>query len=192
MVNRCSQNRVKKMAESKEHMDAMEKALKEIVKGKLDEIDIKIYKLLRDDGRLSDTELAEKLGVSVTTARRRRIELQKKGYLQIVGLLYFGPAEIAYADVIVKVNLQVSVEDVIKFIKECANTPYIYEITEYMGNYILLRFYENDLERLNYRIHRFLHQRTVVEDYKIYIATWTPKAWNKTLWFRFNESNKNK
>lgn len=182
--------KVEGMKEGNEHIDIMEKFLKEIVKGRLDEMDIKIYKLLRENGRLSDTELAQKLGVSITTARRRRMELQKKGYLQVLGLLYFGPVDIAYADVIVKINLQVPVEDVIQFIKECANTPYIYEITEYMGNYILLRFYDRDLERLNYRIHRFLHQREVVEDYKIHIATWTPKAWNKTLWFRFDENHK--
>ena len=178
------------MTESKEHMDDIEEFLKGIVKDKLDEMDIKIYRLLRDNGRLSDTELAQKLGVSITTARRRRMELQKKGYLQVIGLLYFSPMDIAYGDVIVKINLQAPVEDVIQFIKECTNAPYIYEVTEYMGNYIFLGFYERDLERLNYRIHRFLHQRKVVEDYEIHIATWTPKAWNKPLWFGFDENNK--
>jgi len=164
--------------------------LKNIFRDKLDDLDIKIYELLRDNGRLSDTELAEKLGISITTARRRRMELQKRGYLQVLGLLYFGPINIAYADVVVKINLQVPVQSVIDFIKECTETPCIYEVTEYMGNYLLLRFYESDLEKLNYRIHRFLHERDVVEDYSIHIATWTPKAWNKTLWFKFDE-NKN-
>ncbi len=171
-------------------MDMEFKFLKEIFEDKLDDLDLKIYQLLRENGRLSDTELAEKLGVSITTARRRRMELQKKGYLHVLGLLYFGPINVAYADVVVKINNQVPVSEVIEFIKECGETPYIYEVTEYMGNKLFLRFYEKDLEKLNYRIHRFLHQRRVIEDYTIEVATWSPKAWNRLFWYRFDENGK--
>ncbi len=157
------------------------KLLKEIFQDKLDDIDLKIYRLLRCNGRLTDTELAEKLGVSITTARRRRRELQEKGYLQIMGLLYFGPIKIAYADVVVKLNISTSMEEIKSFIKECLESPYIYEVTEYMGNFILLRFYERDLEKLNEKIHEFLQNKEAVSDYSIMVATVTPKAWNKVL-----------
>ncbi|OYT59720.1 transcriptional regulator [Euryarchaeota archaeon ex4484_178] len=157
------------------------KLFKEIFEGKLDDIDMQIYRLLRNNGRLTDTELAEKLGVSITTARRRRRELQEKGYLQIMGLLYFGPIKIAYADVIVKLNINAKMDEVESFIQDCLQSPYIYEVTEYMGNYILLRFYEKDLEKLNSKIHEFLQNRYAVSDYNIMVATITPKAWNKIL-----------
>ncbi len=155
--------------------------LKEMFEGKLDDIDIKIYRLLRNNGRLTDTELAEKLGVSITTARRRRRELQEKGYLQIMGLLYFTPIKIAYADVLVELNINAPMKEIQSFIEDCLESPYIYEVTEYMGNFILLRFYEKDLVMLNSKIHQFLQNRGAVEDYSIMVATKTPKAWNKVL-----------
>ena len=155
--------------------------LKKIFEGKLEDIDIKIYRLLRNNGRLTDTELAEKLGVSVTTARRRRLELQEKNYLQIIGLLYFGSIKIAYAVVIIELNTSAKIEEIQNFIEKCLKSPYIFEVTEYMGNYVLLRFYEKDLEKLNSMIRKFLQNEPAIIKYDIKVATTTPKAWNKIL-----------
>ncbi|USS40034.1 Lrp/AsnC family transcriptional regulator [Thermococcus aggregans] len=105
--------------------------LRKIFKGKLDDLDIKIYQLLREDGRMSDTKIAEELGVSVTTVRRRRLRLQEEGILQIVGLLLLRAANVAYADVLVKLNRQAKRDDINSFIYEAIANPRIYEITEY-------------------------------------------------------------
>jgi len=66
--------------------------LRRILKDKLDDLDIKIYQLLRENGRMSDTKIAEKLGVSVTTIRRRRMRLQEEGILQIIALILLNPS----------------------------------------------------------------------------------------------------
>ncbi len=114
--------------------------LKSVFNGKLDDIDIKIYQALRENGRMSDTEIAKRIGVSITTVRRRRLRLQEEGYLQIIGLLLLRAANVAYADVLVKLNQQAKIEEEInEFINDAINNPRVYEVTQYIGgNYDIL------------------------------------------------------
>lgn len=163
--------------------------LKKIFKGRLDDLDIKIYQLLREDGRMSDTKIAEKLGVSVTTIRRRRLKLQEEGILQIVGLLLLKAANVVYADVLVKFDKEARIEEINEFINEALSNPRIYEVTEYIGgDYdILLRFFETNLERLRYHIDKFLRnrQKRIIEKYQVYPAIGSPKAWYKSFKLKF-------
>jgi len=161
--------------------------LRKIFKGKLDDLDIKIYQLLREDGRMDDTKIAEELGVSVTTIRRRRLRLQEEGILQIVGLLLLRAANVAYADVLVKLNHQAKIEDINSFISEAIANPRIYEVTEYVGgDYdFLLRFFESNLESLKYHINKFLNNNSIVEDYTVYLAVRSPKAWYRSFKLKF-------
>lgn len=161
--------------------------LRKIFKGKLDDLDIRIYQVLREDGRMSDTKIAEKLGVSVTTVRRRRLKLQEEGILQIVGLLLLRAADVAYADVLVKLNHQAKMDDINSFISETIVNPRIYEITEYIGgDYdLLLRFFESNLESLKYHINKFLSNSPIVEEYKVYPAVGSPKAWYRSFKLKF-------
>lgn len=161
--------------------------LKKIFKNKLDDLDIKIYQILREDGRASDTKIAEKLGISITTARRRRLRLQEEGILQIVGLLLLQAANVAYADVLVKLNRQARIEDINTFISEAIANPRIYEVTEYIGgDYdFLLRFFESNLESLKYHIDKFLRDKPIVDNYKVYPAIGSPKAWYRSFKLKF-------
>jgi len=52
---------------------------------KLDELDLAICSLLREDGRRPYTELAKQLGVSNGTVRYRVSKMLEEGSLQIVG-----------------------------------------------------------------------------------------------------------
>jgi DNA-binding Lrp family transcriptional regulator len=79
--------------------------------GVLDDLDFKIYFLLRENGRMSDTEMAKRLNVSATTVRRRRLFLQERGYLQIIGILILQELNLAYADVLVKFEKTASEKD---------------------------------------------------------------------------------
>jgi len=60
--------------------------VKRILKEHLDETDYRIYKALNEDGRMSDTEIGERVGLSRTAARRRRKKLQDEGPVDIIGV----------------------------------------------------------------------------------------------------------
>jgi len=161
--------------------------LKSILKNKVDDLDLQIYQLLKEDGRMSDTKIAEKLGVSITTVRRHRLRMQREGFLQIMALLLLKAVDVAYADVLIKLNQQAKPEDVRVFISEAINNPRIYEVTEYIGgNYdLLLRFFESNFERLRYHIDTFLMGNSIVEKYEVYPAIGSPKAWYRPFKLKF-------
>ena len=47
----------------------------------MDDFDIKLLKALQDDGRLTNNELAEKIGLSASQCSRRRTALEKSGVI---------------------------------------------------------------------------------------------------------------
>lgn len=154
--------------------------LKSVVGDNLDEKDIKIYQILRDNGRTTDTEIAEKLDISITTARRRRSKLKEEGCLHILAMLFFHQTNIAYADCIVSINSNVPMEKLNNLIKESVENIRIYEVTKYVGKRaLLLRFWEKNMETVNQYIHDFLMGREIVEDFDILPAVGSPKTWNK-------------
>ena len=161
--------------------------LKNIFRDKLDELDIKIYQLLREDGRMSDTKIAKRLGVSITTVRRRRLRLQEEGILQIIALILLKAANVVYADVLVKFNQKAKMEEIKEFIDRAVFNPRIYEVTEYLGGdyTLLLRFFESNPEKLKYHIDKFLRESNIVETYKIHLAVASPKAWYRNFKVKF-------
>ncbi|MEM4120532.1 MAG: Lrp/AsnC family transcriptional regulator [Thermoplasmata archaeon] len=66
----------------------MRKILKNLNKNlKIDEIDIKILEILKDNGRISDSEIARKINVSNDTVKRRRERMEKEGIIKIKALI---------------------------------------------------------------------------------------------------------
>jgi len=59
---------------------------KEKTKEKVNQVDCNIISLLQKDGRLSNTKIAKKLGISEATVRTRLNRLLKKGFIQIVAV----------------------------------------------------------------------------------------------------------
>ena len=60
----------------------------------MDELDIKIVKILEQDGRASNAGIARKVGVSEGTVRRRLKRLVQEEYIQVVALP--DPAKMGY------------------------------------------------------------------------------------------------
>lgn len=153
--------------------------LKKIVGDNLDEKDIKIYQKMKNDGRITDTEIAEELDISITTARRRRAKLQENGHIYIITLIFFNHA---YADCLVTINPNVSIETLNDFVEESVQDIRIFEVTKYVGRQaLLLRFWEKDMESVNQYIHEFLMGREVVKDFEILPAIGSPKSWNRII-----------
>lgn len=156
--------------------------VKEILKEHLDETDYRIYKALNEDGRMSDTELGERVGLSRTAARRRRKNLEDEGLIDILGVLVLQEADLAYADVFVTLDSDVDSETLEGFLEEVKHEELIYEIEEYMGQYdLLLRVWHASLSDVKTYLRSMLQDHEAVGQYETIPVTKTHKAWHKTL-----------
>jgi len=154
---------------------------RDILKGYLDEVDLLIWLALRDNGRISDTDLARIANVSVPTARRRRISLEERGIIRVRGFLVFDKLKLASADVLVKFKAGFSKETIRDFTTRALEEPRIYEISEYIGEYdILLRFFEKDYKTLKEKIEEFITENgSIVERYSVLANIYTPKIFSE-------------
>lgn len=156
--------------------------VKRILKEHLDETDYRIYKALNEDGRISDTELGERVGLSRTAARRRRKNLEEKGFVDVLGVLVLQKADFAYADVFVTLDAGVGADELEAFIEDAQNEELIYEIEEYMGKYdLLLRVWHASLSDVKTYLRSKLQDNDAVESYETIPITKTHKAWHKAI-----------
>lgn len=148
----------------------------------LDETDYRIYKALNDDGRMSDTELGERVGLSRTAARRRRKKLQEKGIIDVISVIVLQEAELAYADVRVKFTPDASNREIREFVDDLMNEELIYEIDEYMGEFdLLVRIWHATLSDANSYLRDVFQESSIIASYETTPVTRTFKAWNKQL-----------
>jgi Lrp/AsnC family leucine-responsive transcriptional regulator len=156
--------------------------VKQILKEHLDETDYRIYKALNEDGRMSDTEIGERVGLSRTAARRRRKKLQDEGLVDVLGVLVLQEADLAYADVFVTLDSGVDSAELDAFLDAVKGEELIYEIEEYMGRYdLLLRVWHASLSDVKTYLRSLLQDDDAVENYETIPVTKTHKAWHKTL-----------
>ncbi|MXR19295.1 Lrp/AsnC family transcriptional regulator [Halobacterium bonnevillei] len=156
--------------------------VKQILKEHLDETDYRIYKALNEDGRMSDTEIGERVGLSRTAARRRRKKLQDEGLVDVLGVLVLQEADLAYADVFVTLDSGVGSAELDSFLDAVKGEELIYEIEEYMGRYdLLLRVWHASLSDVKTYLRSLLQDDDAVENYETIPVTKTHKAWHKTL-----------
>lgn len=156
--------------------------VRKILERHLDETDYRIYKELNENGRMSDTELGERVGLSRTAARRRRKKLREDGILDVLGVLVLQEVELAYADVRVKFDSEVNDSDITEFVNTLAEDELIYEIDEYMGEFdLLVRVWHASLSDIKSYLRENLQQSDVVDSYEATPVTKTIKAWHKKL-----------
>lgn len=153
-----------------------------ILEESLDETDYQIYRVLNQDGRISDTEIAERVGLSHTAVRRRREKLVEEGVLDVLAVLILQEADLAYADVRVKLSQEPTPEEIEAFVQDLLYEELIYEIDEYMGRYdLLVRVWHSSLRNLKQYVNEQLQTRTEVESYEIEPVIKTRKAWHKVI-----------
>jgi Lrp/AsnC family leucine-responsive transcriptional regulator len=137
--------------------------------GSLDRIDTRILELLLKDGRMSNSQLAEKVGLSATPCwhRVRRLEAVGviKGYTAVLDQEKLGAPEI----VIVEVTLDRHDDDVLEaFGRQMAMIPEILEVYLTTGEYDYIlkvavdgtRGYEEFLRRKLYKVPGIRHSRS--------------------------------
>lgn len=156
--------------------------VKQLLHDHLDETDYRIYKALNEDGRMSDTELGERVGLSRTAARRRRRKLEEDGIIDVLGVLVFQQANFSYADVFVTLDANISSEELDSFLEEVRREEPIYEIEEYMGQYdLMLRVWHASLADIKTYLRSQLQNHDAIASYETIPIAKTHKAWHKTM-----------
>lgn len=144
---------------------------------KLSKKDWEIIRLLKKNGRISDAEIARRLGMSKTAIRWRRINLQKRGCLMISAYLRFDKVGFSYAIVLIKLKADALKEDILKFKQKLMENPNVFEIYEIAGDYdILAGFFGEDVNSLHNVIEDAVRGENVINDYKILFGIKTLKG----------------
>lgn len=152
-----------------------------LVSNHLDEIDYEIYQILNENGRISDTELGERVGLSRTAVRRRRKKLQEENVVKIIGVLVLQEVDLNYADVRVTVTADATRDDVTEFIDSLTGHELVYEVDEYLGSTdFLVRIWHASLQDIKTYV-TSLMQHEVVEEYEITPVSKTYKAWHSEI-----------
>ena len=136
----------------------------------IDEIDRRILRALRQDGRLSNTKLAEKVGLSTTPCWNRVRALEDGGMIEGYTALLSQTA-LGYPDtVIIEVTLDRHDDDIFdKFGQALAELPEVMEAYLLTGEYDYLikvavagtAGYEEFLRRKLYKLPGLRHSRSI-------------------------------
>lgn len=98
---------------------------------KIDKTDCDIIKMLQKDGRLSNTTIAKKLGVSEATVRARLNRLVNEEYIQIVAV--GNPIKLGF-DIVGMIRFQIDLSKVDSIIRELKKLKPIWFIVQTTGN----------------------------------------------------------
>lgn len=150
----------------------------DLISDHLDETDYKIYRVLNEDGRISDTDLGERVGLSRTAVRRRRKKLQEENMIKIIGLLVLQEVDLSYVDVRVTISSDATRDAIDEYIGFLIEQELVYEVDEYLGQSdILVRVWHRSLHDVKTYVTQ-ITQRDIVEDLEITPVTKTHKAWH--------------
>jgi len=98
---------------------------------KIDKTDCDIIKMLQKDGRLSNTTIAKKLGVSEATIRARLSRLVNEEYIQIVAV--GNPIKLGF-DIVGMIRFEIDLSKVDSIIRELKKLKPIWFIVQTTGN----------------------------------------------------------
>lgn len=148
----------------------------------LDEYDYQIFKALNEDGRMSDTELADRIGLSRTAVSRRREKLQQKGVLDILAVIVLQETDLSYGDASIVLNQEATLEERNELIEDLIDAEMIYSVDSCMGPYdLFVRSWHDSLGDLKSYFWELLEDRDIVEEYEVIPVVDTWKAWDKEL-----------
>lgn len=155
----------------------------ELLEEQMDHKDYLIFRELNEDGRLSDTELADRVGLSRTAARRRRKKLQEEGILEIFALLVFKEADYTYAEVQISYSSSASSSQIDEFIQEFINDGLVYEVAECIGEYdLMIRVWQSSLKEINTHVREYLQNNPVVDSYNVVPITDSYKMFHRNFY----------
>ena len=155
---------------------------RQILREYLDEYDYQIFKTLNKNGRMSDTELAERIGLSRTAVSRRREKLQEDGILDILAVIVLQETDLSYGDASIVLDQEATLDERNTLIEGLMDAEMIYSVDSCMGPYdLFVRGWHDSLGDLKSYFWELLEDREIVEEYQIIPVVDTWKAWDKEL-----------
>jgi len=113
----------------------------------LDQNDCLMIQLLQKDGRISNTEIAKRIGVSEATVRTRLNRLIEEEYIQIVAVS--NPIKLGF-DIVGNIRIHVEIKKMSKIIKELKKLKPLWFIVQTTGGTgIDTEFVAKSLDELN-------------------------------------------
>jgi len=117
------------------------------MKAKIDQTDCKIIELLQKDGRMPNTMIAKKLGISEATVRSRLNRLTKEEYIQIVAVS--NPLKLGF-EVVGMLKIDVDIKKIDAVSSELSKIDQIWYIVHATGSaYIYAEFNAKSIDDLN-------------------------------------------
>jgi Lrp/AsnC family transcriptional regulator, regulator for asnA, asnC and gidA len=113
----------------------------------LDQLDCQMIELLQKDGRVSNTEIAKKIGISEATVRTRLNRLIEEGYIQIVAVS--NPIKLGF-EIVGNIRIHVEIKKMGSIIKELKKLKPLWFIVQTTGGTgIDTEFVAKSLDELN-------------------------------------------
>ena len=148
----------------------------------LDENDYCIFKALNENGRMSDTELAERVELSRTAVRRRREKLVESGVLEVLAVVVLQEADLAYADIRIQLDQMAKADHRDALIEKLIDADLVYSVDSCMGDHdLFVRTWHASLGAIKSYIWCLLEDEPSVERYEITPVVKTWKAWDREL-----------
>jgi len=98
----------------------------------VDAIDVKIIRLLQKNGRMANTEIAKKAGISETTVRYRLQRLTKEDYVQVVAMV--NPLKLGFG-IEGSIRIKADIKSVKQVAEDLKKIDSLYFIGRIMGNW---------------------------------------------------------
>ncbi len=113
----------------------------------IDGIDCKIIRLLQKDGRIANTDIAKKVGISEATVRSRLDRLVKENYIQIVAVS--NPMKLGFK-IVGNIRIYVEIKKMDQIIKKLQRLKPLWFIVQSTGGTgIDTEFVVRDMDELN-------------------------------------------
>ncbi|EMA46218.1 transcriptional regulator [Halobiforma nitratireducens JCM 10879] len=155
---------------------------REILEQALGEYDFQIFKALNEDGRVSDTELAERIDLSRSALRRRRENLLERDIIDVHAVLVLQELDMAYADALVTLDSSASSDERANLISKLIDEELIYSLDSCLGEYDLyVRLWHRSLGDVKSYTWELFEGEEIVDSYQIVPMVHTWKAWDKEL-----------
>ncbi len=98
----------------------------------IDATDLKIIRLLQQNGRMANTEIAKKTGISETTVRYRLQRLTQEDYVQVVAMV--NPLKLGFG-IEGSIRIKADIKSVQRVAEDLKNMDSLYFIGRIMGRY---------------------------------------------------------
>jgi Lrp/AsnC family transcriptional regulator for asnA, asnC and gidA len=113
----------------------------------IDSVDCEIILLLQEDGRIANTDIAKKVGISEATVRSRLDRLVKENYIQIVAVS--NPMKLGFK-IVGNIRIYVEIKKMDQIIKKLQKLKPLWFIVQSTGGTgIETEFVVRDMDELN-------------------------------------------